>query len=1008
MYRVMLRYTLLAFWCMTSFPSAMPMHYQPSYNSAGIDHVQPFRSLADFIPHGTTKPWMSYVLIHLYHLLEVCELGNIHSRKMCSNQVSNLDRLYKQSRVLRLDRSKDVLPQTFRIVMMRDRVMRLPLSVVQHSYLGKFPVRWSIMVHKMFSINITVTQFHMDLLPAYQTGGKLYCSRRLGGAVLRMKQAKPVLFHPYTLILCGHPTAKTVGFQGYKVTISVIKLSPLTNVAFKMTHEVTEKLQEATMADSVLGDALDPYGIRYKTYGPVVDVSKLRVPTPDSYLWVITTRLMHRLQINMTEASVNTLHIITFIDGPVGVHDLEPEFPTVYLQHDIHAPALTINSTLNDAAIFMHLVPKDIHTQEVMVISFMSFASCLLCPINTLNPGHVVNGQITTRQTTAYNLTYTLNTDIYPAYSLVLNISHLEIIGHYTPGCRYGGIFIDYKENLRIPHHERLGMYCSVASIRGILKIARPLYLSGGSLSILIKSYQNTHFISMTFTVSLSLCRGIIDVYLMKRLKFYASRQIRNDTNEHYTVQGTYYKNMATINDYFIRDMNLFRSSSQNAIMYNKYPFYKLIRHQGKCLYYQVMPSDAMPSAHNTNQEDVMNHIEVFSQHTGSTEQIITRTTSNYQVRILNPNDFRRILFCRYPQVDRNYAGRYERRFLNYYKMQIVSNGLERNMPIDDQNATVYLDQVTQVTFPGTLMKCRWYGYSLFMEITDSLANIPDRRLQPFQAYRFIASLAAVDLVFNGHNITNSRYSPYSQKQQRTIDMYMAKNNFNAHDSLYHVTHWTFQLDTSHPNVFVNFHILSDNCAYSNAWLMQLYNVYHELKSLAYINTRYIVVDNYPGLVNGDVWTISHIFGPGFHIVHSPDKGLFPTCKVHVRFECRSMHYASNIQYNIINAGSERHFNQWKMCWRRRCYLLNDDAPIPRDSSWEEAEQFCQSHNGHLLGINSDGEYAAVLKWLVSKRVWVRDLKYGHSSLHLRSSFMFLGMRHFQQVCTFVPICSLI
>jgi hypothetical protein len=111
----------------------------------------------------------------------------------------------------------------------------------------------------------------------------------------------------------------------------------------------------------------------------------------------------------------------------------------------------------------------------------------------------------------------------------------------------------------------------------------------------------------------------------------------------------------------------------------------------------------------------------------------------------------------------------------------------------------------------------------------------------------------------------------------------------------------------------------------------------------------------------------------------------------------------------------------WRMCSVGRCYMLRDDHRLPKPSTWEEAEEFCQSHNGHLLSINSDTEQAIVLDWL-SRRPFVEYL-YGRTSsrhhnyntvytyktnqrlpvedyltLYLRASAIFIGLKA-HQVC---------
>ena len=81
----------------------------------------------------------------------------------------------------------------------------------------------------------------------------------------------------------------------------------------------------------------------------------------------------------------------------------------------------------------------------------------------------------------------------------------------------------------------------------------------------------------------------------------------------------------------------------------------------------------------------------------------------------------------------------------------------------------------------------------------------------------------------------------------------------------------------------------------------------------------------------------------------------------------------------------------------KSCYMMHDEHPIPTNSSWLEAEQFCQSHNGHLFSINTEAEYLTVIEWLVNKR-WKNGNQDSFASLHLPTSWIFLGLVKQNQV----------
>ncbi len=63
-------------------------------------------------------------------------------------------------------------------------------------------------------------------------------------------------------------------------------------------------------------------------------------------------------------------------------------------------------------------------------------------------------------------------------------------------------------------------------------------------------------------------------------------------------------------------------------------------------------------------------------------------------------------------------------------------------------------------------------------------------------------------------------------------------------------------------------------------------------------------------------------------------------------------------------------YNSWDMCSVGHCYMLRDDGEINgiQESSWQEAQQFCQAHDANLLSINSDGELHIIIDWLMTKQ----------------------------------------
>ena len=93
--------------------------------------------------------------------------------------------------------------------------------------------------------------------------------------------------------------------------------------------------------------------------------------------------------------------------------------------------------------------------------------------------------------------------------------------------------------------------------------------------------------------------------------------------------------------------------------------------------------------------------------------------------------------------------------------------------------------------------------------------------------------------------------------------------------------------------------------------------------------------------------------------------------------------------------------NKWRMCRLGRCYMLRDDSQFPKVSTWDEAERFCQSHNGHLLSINSDTEQSVILDWLLRRPFTRKKQKpaiAGYMSMYLRASIIFLGLKASHQV----------
>ena len=177
---------------------------------------------------------------------------------------------------------------------------------------------------------------------------------------------------------------------------------------------------------------------------------------------------------------------------------------------------------------------------------------------------------------------------------------------------------------------------------------------------------------------------------------------------------------------------------------------------------------------------------------------------------------------------------------------------------------------------------------------------------------------------------------------------------------------------------------------------------YYHVVDLGNVVTSYLILDTYDVAKSQMFMSFAtrvghytglHITLPNIYMQHFTET----KCSIDISVALTSLHMykMGSLSTRVtLDEQAKPGYNEWRMCWNSRCYMLRDYTSIPQESTWLEAEQFCESHQGHLLTLKSNTQQLALLEWLATKRRQIKGQLSGYSSIHLRGVMIFLGLRH--------------
>ena len=400
--------------------------------------------------------------------------------------------------------------------------MRGSFGIIQ--YTQQCNARWVVQVGSMFHINITVHHIHIGIMESW-------CTQRDRGVDWTR--------HTYNHQVCSCRARLEINspqhyFCGNHPKSTMLILNDHTSIFLILDHFPNKVNMwitfEATIATNI-------WYIRHKllkgkTYGVVYSVRLNQMPyavkasdlevihtqhifTPSHHLlhWFVTVPLRSKIYINRLlfvcrDVELNLAAQFIFVDGPQTVYDSVDLFRRKILhcscpsREDIY---MYFQSSLNNVAVtFIHT-----HTTVASVsLTFKEVYNQCVPPMchhqrEFVSPGKPIHSSIDSTETSIYFLTYTSHTR-----PMAVNVTKLSIRGFYMLSCHYGSVSFYFKNDQYSGVYVRniedtltkLGTYCSSGAIAGLLEVAKPLFLSIGSL-------ENRNQIVQ------KLCSGFVECY---------------------------------------------------------------------------------------------------------------------------------------------------------------------------------------------------------------------------------------------------------------------------------------------------------------------------------------------------------------------------------------------------------------------------------------------------------------------------------------------------------------
>ena len=902
------------------------------------------------------------------------------------------------------------------------------------SYLGKMDFSancsstWEVHMHPTCAINITIATEHWKILEVqclslhriklHLCEGSqltqlqfLACLECACKTELTISQIKPN--HTRIGSVCGHLPPQTFIISGNVASISLKQNKHIPNrirfiVQYQCNHIRINSYESTTLFLGKRTNILATASPATKT----INQNYLHHVNRRVYNMVtVTVDLMHQvyLNINLSPPMTNitdttTDSSIILVDGPMSATDAVNYFPVHRIMGGMGSARFvhqrTWTSTLNDATV---ISSYELNTKNEII--HLKYGAKLMpcqphiCRIEIKHVPHNLPMQqvVFATGTHIYNYTYVMETPIQDY--LAINVTHLYFDGFYSMSCRYGSVtfyfagtshdqdnIIADKFNIYTKYKTYtspqmvIGSYCSPSTIDGLLEVAKPLYLGKGTLSVVLKTYRYVTKISMNYTILTNKCMGVVDSYLVNKYGDYVYQEYTDVSGGLLLAreQSVLYTVFVIHNVYYGSDM---------------YVEIRILH--GYCFHYQMLTADYDLT--------LMSIIWLVPIKTWSATQ---------QVVFLSPHSVTRVTPT-HLAVDTiipdnviyiwNYISRMS--ILKPMFARIVSDVSPIDMNVHGDSTHEHVDSFTLFSYKHvhslgvssrfTIGKATEVGYTAPL-------------LQGICYFLYYLIDAITLLSTSTHGSQGDNVIAYScPSDVKFLHMLNTKQ------------YWQFKSDQHFRDVM--YHIISSNHCMSMLKVAYMYTrygsdepiiPYADVDSTSYLYDFCAVSEYRNFTVGGLVSLGTRHKWRGLTLASDDPTNWKHDCNIDVMFHYeKSEPFSGFPPYQAAALVDIEAPNEWRMCRLGRCYMLRDHSQFPKVSTWDEAERFCQSHNGHLLSINSDTEQSVVLDWLL-RRPFTRNFKgikrtviLGYMAMYLRASIIYIGLKASLQVGIF-QVCG--
>ena len=876
-------------------------------------------------------------------------------------------------------------------------------------YSGRCSLSWMIRVSVIFSINITVHHLSFAI-----HSKKLY---------LKIQQEHPRIGTERPYKAYGSPPPGNIYISGNIASVRLIVSEIQSQHDMYLTYQSIQKLPSISSKKFVgRFDYNITYGILHHSEPTVTYILLSRSTIVTIFFTTYWTWNFENITIVITcnNGQQFDLERVGFIDGPWVVDDAQL-FPVELL--DLRRCTCPMEYTefrqtkMNMGGLFIER-----SAEEFNVNGFIEFvASPMVCVLplchaqkEQLIPGQILNQHVSSLGTSVLNYTYYIDEEA--SHQMALSVNTMKLQGYNVRHCDYGGVILAYKDSIHNQYHVALGVYCSPAAVASLLAIANPIYLSRGSLSIIVKSYQYLFGLDLAFSVLPTECHGIVAEYVNMRYNSPYGVWDSTAALPHYHVTGKWASHLWCCD-----------SSEPFSLRYRQYFKYNIIRNEGHCLYYQCVPSDS-PFEFHIQMETyfrwkrlaglIFTSQRVSQEKTLRNENLHTAQAyaiaSKYIFQINDTNHLTNTTMCTFDLLIAydSQATPYKRIYftIQNYTSPAISTLVYIN-PEDD--SVIELDNIAELFFTGDIVKCEGIGYTMRLAIVDTESRCTTTM------YDWLSE----------HNIHWNHVTSLMPKCEQIILKYSpaTKNYVLKKNEQRKQSQFLQSLPTMfHTHQVVqNYWILATQYMYSLSWntisyaipresycvtyldQVSVFTVYHSVGVLEighpqqyYWARKDVIFEDY-------VTTIPHrlVAQPTHHY-----SGLLlmstlnlrnmwhEDCNVSILLSYYSISpYMTRMQYSTDMSQFyhkyEPWYNKWRMCRKYHCYLVQDSSAYPYNMTWTEAEHVCKENQGHVFTANSEAEQSAVIQWVMTKRRRSFTVFYGYLQHYARATVIFLGLR---------------